>query len=362
MSGGNRVIAIYARELMRLGHTVTLVAPKRTSTPMWRKLKDLARGRGWPEDGPASSHFDGGDFDLRVLERAGPVTEADVPDADVVIATWWETAEWVAALSARKGAKAYFIQHHEVFPYLPVDRCRATYRLPLHKIVIARWLQDLMASDYADDKADLVPNAVDRAQFFAPVRGKQPRPTVGYLYSRVPFKGLDVTLAALTRVRQSVPELKMVSFGSHAAGADALPEGTEFILNPPQDRIRDIYARCDVWATASTSEGFNLPAMEAMACRTPVVSTRTGWPAEAIVARDNGCLVDVDDVEGLAEAITWVLRCPEAQWQQLSARAYQTVATSSWQSSALLFEAALRRAIERTRDGQIVPTRSAVPA
>jgi glycosyltransferase involved in cell wall biosynthesis len=32
--------------------------------------------------------------------------------------------------------------------------------------------------------------------------------------------------------------------------------------------------------------------MEAMACRTPVVATRTGWPAEAIVAGFNGACVD----------------------------------------------------------------------
>src|SRR5208282_5263036 len=50
--------------------------------------------------------------------------------------------------------------------------------------------------------------------------------------------------------------------------------------------------------TASRSEGFNLPAMEAMACRTPVVSTRTGWPAEAVKTGINGVLVDVEDQVG----------------------------------------------------------------
>jgi hypothetical protein len=31
--------------------------------------------------------------------------------------------------------------------------------------------------------------------------------------------------------------------------------------------------KCDAWMTCSRSEGFNLPALEAMACRTPVVLT-----------------------------------------------------------------------------------------
>ncbi|KAH2775567.1 hypothetical protein KXW38_001577, partial [Aspergillus fumigatus] len=161
-----------------------------------------------------ASHLDHGHFDHVVVGHSGAIRNDDVPDADVVIATWWETAEWVAALHPKKGAKVYFIQHHEVFSYLPVVRCRATYKLPLHKIVVARWLKELMASEYSDSAVDLVPNAVDHAQFYADTRGKQPRPTVGFLYSRVPFKGVDVTLAALSRLHALVPGLRIVTFGS----------------------------------------------------------------------------------------------------------------------------------------------------
>ena len=120
-----------------------------------------------------------------------------MPDADVVVATWWETAEWVNALDPRKGAKVYFIQHHEVFPYLPVDRSRATYQLPLRKVVISRWLLDVMREEYGDGSVDLVPNSVDSAQFFAAPRGKQSVPTFGFIYSTSGFKGLNVMLAAL---------------------------------------------------------------------------------------------------------------------------------------------------------------------
>jgi hypothetical protein len=47
-----------------------------------------------------------------------------------VIATWWETAEWVDRLSVSKGKKVYFIQHYEAFDYLPKERVEATWRLP----------------------------------------------------------------------------------------------------------------------------------------------------------------------------------------------------------------------------------------
>ena len=172
------------------------------------------------------SYLEGTAVKHQVLDRWRPVSDDDVPDGDAVIATWWETAEWVNAFSPNKGAKVYFIQGHEVFPHLPAARSRATYQLPFHKIVIARWLKDLMRTEYGDDNVDLVPNSVDTAQFFASVRGKQAIPTVGFLYATTPFKGLDVTLAALQSVRERYPNLRLVCFGSEQVTPEMpLPEG-----------------------------------------------------------------------------------------------------------------------------------------
>ena len=61
-----------------------------------------------------------------------------------------------------------------------------------------------------------------------------------------------------------------------------LPRDTEFHLRPPQDRIRDIYSKCDAWLFGSRSEGFGLPILEAMACRTPVIGTPAGAAPELL--------------------------------------------------------------------------------
>ena len=132
-----------------------------------------------------------------------------------------------------------------------------------------------------------------------------------------------------------------------------LPDCFHFKRSPSQEHIRILYAACDVWLTASRSEGFNLPAMEAMACRTPVVSTRAGWPAEAIRTGENGVLVDVDDVQGLSDGLYYVLSCDEVQWRRLSENAFATATAGSWSKSTDLFEAALKRAIRRTVDGEL---------
>ena len=345
MSGGIRVIAIYAKMLAELGHRIVVVSPPVAPISLKQKLKSLLKHQVWPVRKPPVSHLDDLGLDHRVLSTHRAVTNQDVPDADIVIATWWETAEWVNGLSVSKGAKIYFIQHHEVFDFVPEARCRATYRLPLHKIVIAQWLANLMRDEYGDVDVDLVSNSVDHQQFFAAQRGKQARPTVGFLYHKASFKGVDVTLAAVVILREQYPNLRVLCFGSDAPDdLTTLAGYIEFEQSPEQNKIRDIYAQCDVWVTASRSEGFNLPAMEAMACRAPVVSTKTGWPEEVITNGVNGYLVEVDDVAGLVAGVSRVLDLDDVAWREISQAAFLTVAESSWAKSCAQFEAVLRRA------------------
>ena len=357
------MIALHAEGLASMGHAVRVVSPPRRPMPLRRRIKSLATGKGWPPGLLPRTHFDGRKIEHRVLDRSRPVTDEDVPPADVVVATWWETAEWVSKLHPSKGAKVYFIQGHEVFPNLPVARCRATYRLPMHKIVVSRWLADIMRVEYGDDAVDIVPNSVDTSHFFAERRGKQPDPTVGFLYATGPIKGVDACLAAIASVRRQFTRVRVVSFGAERPiPVLRLPEGCEFSFAPAQSDIRGIYGKCDAWISASRSEGFNLTVAEAMACRTPVVATRTGWPAHAVETGRNGVLVDVDDHEGLAEGLAWVLSRSDEDWRRLSAHAHATANASSWQESTAAFASALERACERARRGEIAGARAPAAA
>ena len=351
LSGGIKVAFTYAEELTRLGHVVTVVSPPQRKMKLKEKIKSLfLNSRELPEKISDHLRINGCGFKHQVLNRYRPVTNADVPDADVVIATWWETAEWVNKLDRCKGAKVYFVQGHEVFDFLPLERCKATYAMPLHKIVISNWLKNIMCNNYGDMDVDLVPNAVDHSQFHAVVRGKADAPTLGFLYHRGNFKGVDTALRAISALRLLITDLRVISFGAYPlASDDELLSGgkIEYQRLPNQNALRDIYASCDVWLTASRSEGFNLPAMEAMACRTPVVSTKTGWPEEAIVNGVNGYLVDVDDVDGLTEAVRLILMLSDAEWRTMSEHAFETVKDASWRHAAKLFEKAINNAIER---------------
>jgi glycosyltransferase involved in cell wall biosynthesis len=340
MSGGIRVVAIYAKALSKMGHEVVLISPTPAVPSIKAWLKSVFQAKGWPKSIlQPKSHLDGLGVAHRVLRIRTSLQNKDTPDADVVIATWWETAEWVGHLAQSKGTKVYFVQHHEVFENLPIDRARATYRLPLHKIVIAQWLKNVMALEYGDFNVDLVPNSVDTRQFFSMPRMKQSRPTIGFLFSNASFKGVDVSLRALGLIKDVLPDVRIVSFGAqHPVDFPGWRSDIEFEFSPAQDRLREIYAMCDVWIAASRSEGFNLPAMEAMACRTPVVSTKAGWPEEAIQDGVNGYLVDVDDYKDLADKALRILLLDSDRWKEMSDNALDTATSGSWAESAAQFE------------------------
>ena len=285
------------------------------------------------------------------------MTAADIPDGDVVIATWWETAEWVSKLPASKGAKVYFVQHHEtVFNNQPTERVQATYRLPnLQKICCAKWIVDVMRDEYGDADAWHVPYGVDHTVFDAPDRGKQPKPTVGVMYSAARFKGCDISFKAIEIARQSLPSLTLKTFGAvPVSDSLPLPANTEFQLRPSQQAIRDVYATCDAWLFASRCEGFGLPVLEAMACRAPVIATPTGAGPEVVVSELNGMLIPHEDPQAMADAIVKICNLPDAGWQQMSEAAYRTSMEYDWDRSAKLFEDALRSAIAAD------PQRSAV--
>lgn len=353
LAGGIRVIAIYAERLKRRGHEVFLISVPRRNPKLRDRVRSLFPGGGRPViSKKRPSHLDGVDVEHRVIESVRPVTDDDVPDADVVVATWWETAEWVAALSPAKGAKAYFIQG-EILEYQPVDRVKATYLLAMHKIVISQWLLKLMRNTYGDARVSLVLNSVDTQQFHAPPRGKHPIPTVGMMYSRQPWKGCDISLEAFDLAKRRLGDLRLVAFGTGSPREQLpLPDGTDYVKQPPQGSIKDLYAQCDVWLCGSRTEGFHLPPLEAMACRCPVVSTRVGGPSDVVEDGVNGYVVDTDDSAALARRVVDVLTLPDSQWRAMSDAAYATATRYTWDQAAGLFEASLITAIERSRQGE----------
>lgn len=351
LTGGNRVLAIYAERLHHRGHEVTVISQPQPRRRLLGKVKSLVRGRGWPKAlGSEASFFDGLAVPHHVLETERQVIDNDVPDADVVLATYWKTARAVAALSPRKGAKAILLQGYETSPGQWERAIDAAWGLPLHKIVISKWLVDLARDRFGDRDVHRIPNSVDTTQFNAPPRGKQSVPTVGLLYATTHLKGIDVSIAALERVKREIAGLRAISFGAEQVLRQLpLPPWSEFHYRPPQDQLRRLYAQCDVWLTGSRQEGFHLPPLEAMACRCPVVSTRVGGPMDIVEEGINGFLVDVEDSAALADQLARVIKTSDQEWRRMSDAALRTATRYSWDDATDLLEAALVDVLQKAR-------------
>jgi glycosyltransferase involved in cell wall biosynthesis len=353
LAGGMRVIAIYAERLQRRGHKVFLTSTP-VDIPLRRKVKSFVLGRGWPGLRREPSHFDGISVEHKILEKVRPVTDSDVPDADIVLATYYTTAYGVQRLSPSKGAKAIFIQNYEVEEGRPNPRLDATWRMPMHKITISKWLVDLARTKFGDDFVSLVPNSVDTDQFHAPPRSKSAVPTVGLLYNSFSLKGCATSFKALKEVAAALPSLRLVCFGAERPSLRLpLPAFAEYHYRPRQDQLKDLYAQCDVWLCGSNVEGFHLPPFEAMACRCPVVSTRVGGPMDIVEEGINGHLVDVKDASALADRVLRVLNLPEAEWKRMSDAALDTATRFSWDDATELFEKALELTIARNKRGEL---------
>ena len=349
-SGGLRVVALYARELKARGHEVTIVSNARPRPGLRAQLRALRHGRWreeWQKAMPQHGHLSQSGVPLRTLERARPIVAADVPDADVVVATWWETAAWMHDLPASKGLKVHLVQGYETWTEPETfARVQATLRLPNVKIAISSGLKHDIESALGDLGMTVIPNAVDLEQFDAPVRTRNAIPRLGYLYAQTPIKGADRCLAIVDEVRRHIPGLQVLAFGADEVSPSVpLPEGTEYHHRPAQDALAGLYAHCDVWLFATRVDSFGLPLLEAMACRTPVVGLPIGAAPDLLVD-GRGVLVypegEHDAVEAMASAVLRLLRAPSGEWQSMSTRAHQRAHAYGWAEAVDRFETLIR--------------------
>lgn len=340
LAGGVRVMAIYAAYLQARGHDVTVVSQPGTKPVLKQRVKSmlgmqkLKRREATPLlDVLGKRHI--------VLDHDGPITAADVPDGDVIVATWWETAPWVAEMPASKGRKFYLLQDYETYKRGKSDVVGATYELPLKKIAVSEYIAQMLSEHHGIEDVEVVPNSVDLNQFNAPERHKADAPTFGFLYTGKPRKNVALAIDVLEHMWAERPDLKAVAFGSIAPLAKLpLPEWIEYHRSPQQDQIAQIYSKCDAWLFPSLHEGFGLPILEAMACGTPVLATNAG-AAPQLVDGSNGTMLPAD-IEAFAGGLRTIAEMSPTDWRVMSDAARVTASSYSWDDATDRFLSCLQ--------------------
>lgn len=260
ISGGVKLILGYADRLHQRGHKVTVVCPqsffcKRTIMNFLKYKPD------W----------------IKVAADINYVRSYDekyIPDADVIVATAWQTAPYVSRYNLSKGKKFYLFLHYERLKgtAFSSDVDNFTYKLPLKKIVISSHLQQVLKKRF-NQTSQILTTPIDH-QLFYPVRKKyNSSKRICMLYHTVNWKGISDGIQAFKIAQQKYPAIRLVMFGARKQDVDI---DCEYHYRPLADQLRQIYNSCDIFLCPSWVEGFGLPSAEAMACKCALVTTDNG--------------------------------------------------------------------------------------
>jgi N-acetyl-alpha-D-glucosaminyl L-malate synthase BshA len=144
-----------------------------------------------------------------------------------------------------------------------------------------------------------------------------------------PVKRVPAVVEVFKRIREKVnahlllvgdgPDLPEVRHRIHELGLKSDVE----ILGE-QDQLVPVLSEADLFLLPSSQESFGLAALEAMACRVPVVASAVGGLPEVIEHGVKGYLHDMNDLDGMAESGIALLT-DENLHARVAARARRTV-------------------------------------
>ena len=197
------------------------------------------------------------------------------------------------------------------------------------------------AFDRPEANITLMYNGID-TEVFRPMPAVEPKPMriITTASADQPLKGLRYLLAAIARLKPSYPDLELRVIGKLNRGGPTfkqlrklgLESSVSFLSGISTEDLVKQYNKAAIAVSPSLYEGFGLPAGEAMACGTAVISSDGGALPE--VVGEAGVIVPAGNSKALAEAIKQYLENPENAEQLAKAGRQRILDTFSWQVKA----------------------------
>jgi glycosyltransferase involved in cell wall biosynthesis len=189
---------------------------------------------------------------------------------------------------------------------------------------------------------EVIPVGIDPDEFTPPPpdRPRDPDSILVITSADVALKGLVHLLEAVAKLRTERP-VRLTVVGTARPGGPAeaaldrlaLHDAVRFTGPVPEAELVGLLQRAAVVAIPSLYEGFSLPAVEAMACGTPLVTTDAGALPEVVGTRA-GLRVRAGDVGELTAALQLVLTSPSLAEQLGRAGRRRVLETFTWRATA----------------------------
>lgn len=298
--GGYKVVFEYADRLSRRGHRINIVYNLRTpftkpGFSLLRYLYDCFKLV------PSWFRFNSS-VNFKLVYQ---FSDKGIPDADVTIATWWETAYICKLLSSSKGRKYYLVQHYETWCG-DKELVDGSYKLGLENIVISTWIKDMIYLIGGEIKA-IIPNGINLDEFSVkqPINLRNPH-SVAMMYHEAAWKGSQEGIKALETVKASLEDLRVTLFGVNKRPS-WLPYWMDYECNPDIKRLQDIYNRAAVFFSTSWYEGFGLTGAESLACGCALVTTDSGGVREYAKGGKTALMCSPGNINEMAECLKKVL-------------------------------------------------------
>ncbi len=221
---------------------------------------------------------------------------------------------------------------------------RVARRVPRVITVSSSSLDDV-ARDHgvARDRMHVVPVGVDPDLFRpVPTVARRPDRLITTASADVTMKGLVYLLEALAKLRTE-RDLDLVVIGKARDDGPAartierlgLTGAVRFVSGVSDERLVELYSEAALAVVPSLYEGFSLPAIEAMACGVPLVSTTGGALPEVVGADgETALLVPPGDSEALAATIAGALDDPDLRARVGGAGRRRVVGSWGWRHTA----------------------------
>jgi glycosyltransferase involved in cell wall biosynthesis len=247
----------------------------------------------------------------RVLDKFGKI--------DIIHAQVSYPAGFIAYKISKEFNIPYVLtEHMGPFPFKsllkankPIDEIITAFQNASRTIAVSRALCNHIKS-FGLTCTDVVPNLVDESKFYLSYK-KNYLFTLLTVCSITEGKGIDILFYAISKLDKSFISKTQFIIGGDVPKLDEYKNlakklglsNVYFIGRVNRNEAPRIFSSSHVYVMPSRHETFGVVYAEAIASGLPVIATRCGGP-EDIVNESNGILIDVDDIDGLGNAISYM--------------------------------------------------------